>query len=83
MLTIQSNVESGLKMIQFNIPFNILFQIFIQFNYSFNTLLQLFIQSNYSFQYSFWIIQFKILFKTLEKIIQNSIKVSECKKSHK
>ena len=54
-------------MIQFNIQFNIWFQIFIQFNYSFNALLQLFIQSNYSIQYSFWNIQFKILFKTLEK----------------
>ena len=54
-------------MIQFNIQFNIWFQIFIQFDYSFNAQLQLFIQSNYSIQYSFWNIQFKILFKTLEK----------------
>ena len=69
-LIIQSNVESGLKMIQFNIQFNIWFQIFIQFDYSFNALLQLFIQSNYSIQYSFWNIQFKILFKTLEKIMK-------------
>ena len=51
--------------------------MFIQFDYSFNALLQLFIQSKYSFQHSFWIIQFKILFKTLKQVIQNSIKVSE------